>query len=123
MQLGWSASAGWVATWRPAAPAGHEVVGYDPNPQVTDVADLAELVEPPCNAPRVGLGDGAGGRSPSRPSTRWPTCSMRATSSSTAATPSSPTTGPRAERLAPKGIGYIDCGVSGGVWGKDNGYA
>ncbi|QYB07418.1 decarboxylating 6-phosphogluconate dehydrogenase [Rhodococcus sp. USK10] len=28
-----------------------------------------------------------------------------------------------AERLAPRGIDYIDCGVSGGVWGKDLGYA
>ncbi|MDO5739169.1 MAG: decarboxylating 6-phosphogluconate dehydrogenase [Ornithinimicrobium sp.] len=24
--------------------------------------------------------------------------------------------------LAPKGIGYVDCGVSGGVWGLENGY-
>ncbi|WP_134771946.1 phosphogluconate dehydrogenase (NAD(+)-dependent, decarboxylating) [Ornithinimicrobium flavum] len=24
--------------------------------------------------------------------------------------------------LAPKGIGYVDCGVSGGIWGLDNGY-
>ena len=24
---------------------------------------------------------------------------------------------------APKGIGYVDCGVSGGVWGLENGYA
>ena len=24
--------------------------------------------------------------------------------------------------LAPKGIGYLDCGVSGGVWGLQNGY-
>jgi 6-phosphogluconate dehydrogenase len=27
-----------------------------------------------------------------------------------------------AELLAGSGIGYLDCGVSGGVWGKDNGY-
>ena len=27
-----------------------------------------------------------------------------------------------AEKLASKGIRYLDCGVSGGVWGKDNGY-
>ncbi len=27
-----------------------------------------------------------------------------------------------AERLARSGVGYLDCGVSGGVWGKDNGY-
>ncbi|MGH3504330.1 MAG: NAD(P)-binding domain-containing protein, partial [Nocardioidaceae bacterium] len=25
--------------------------------------------------------------------------------------------------LAEKGIGYVDCGVSGGVWGLENGYA
>jgi 6-phosphogluconate dehydrogenase len=30
---------------------------------------------------------------------------------------------PRAERLASKGIGYVDAGVSGGVWGHRNGYA
>jgi 6-phosphogluconate dehydrogenase len=30
--------------------------------------------------------------------------------------------GPRAERLNVKGIGYVDVGVSGGIWGKDNGY-
>jgi 6-phosphogluconate dehydrogenase len=28
-----------------------------------------------------------------------------------------------AELLADKGIGYVDCGVSGGVWGLENGYA
>jgi 6-phosphogluconate dehydrogenase len=27
------------------------------------------------------------------------------------------------ELLAEKGIGFVDCGVSGGVWGLDNGYA
>jgi 6-phosphogluconate dehydrogenase len=31
--------------------------------------------------------------------------------------------GPRAARLAERGIGYVDVGVSGGVWGRDNGYA
>jgi 6-phosphogluconate dehydrogenase len=30
---------------------------------------------------------------------------------------------PRADRLATKGIGYLDCGVSGGIWGNQNGYA
>jgi 6-phosphogluconate dehydrogenase len=28
-----------------------------------------------------------------------------------------------AELLAEQGVGYIDCGVSGGVWGLENGYA
>jgi 6-phosphogluconate dehydrogenase len=27
-----------------------------------------------------------------------------------------------AEQIADKGIGYLDCGVSGGVWGLENGY-
>jgi 6-phosphogluconate dehydrogenase len=31
--------------------------------------------------------------------------------------------GPRAAALAEHGIGYVDAGVSGGVWGKDLGYA
>ncbi len=26
------------------------------------------------------------------------------------------------EKLAAKGIGFVDCGVSGGIWGLDNGY-
>jgi 6-phosphogluconate dehydrogenase len=28
-----------------------------------------------------------------------------------------------AEHLATKGVGFVDCGVSGGVWGLENGYA
>ena len=28
----------------------------------------------------------------------------------------------QAARLAPKGIGYVDVGTSGGVWGLDRGY-
>ncbi len=28
-----------------------------------------------------------------------------------------------AEQLAQRGIGFVDCGVSGGVWGLENGYA
>lgn len=28
-----------------------------------------------------------------------------------------------AEQLKAQGIGYLDCGVSGGIWGRENGYA
>ncbi len=28
----------------------------------------------------------------------------------------------RAEALAPSGIGYVDCGTSGGIWGAERGY-
>jgi 6-phosphogluconate dehydrogenase len=102
--------------------AGHEVVGFDHNPNISDVSSLSELVAK-LAAPRVVwtmvpagditestidqladlLGDGDliidGGNSKFTDD------------------------GPRAERLATKGIGYMDCGVSGGIWGSQNGYA
>ena len=46
-----------------------------------------------------------------------------ATWSSTAATRAGPTTRSSAHLLGEKGIGFVDCGVSGGVWGLKNGYA
>ncbi len=47
----------------------------------------------------------------------------RATSSSTAGTPAGPTTRSTPSCSPSKGIGFVDCGVSGGVWGLENGYA
>nr|WP_296776660.1 decarboxylating 6-phosphogluconate dehydrogenase [Rhodococcus sp. (in: high G+C Gram-positive bacteria)] len=100
---------------------GHEVTGYDPRPEVTDVPSLEGLAKA-LPAPRVvwvmvpsgditrstiaGLADALeegdlvidGGNS-------------RFTDD-----------GPNAALLAEKGIGYIDAGVSGGVWGLENGY-
>jgi 6-phosphogluconate dehydrogenase len=46
----------------------------------------------------------------------------RATSSLTAATPTTSTTFRRAKELAAKGLHYVDVGTSGGVWGLDRGY-
>jgi 6-phosphogluconate dehydrogenase len=101
--------------------AGQEVVGFDHHPERRDVASLPELADK-LTAPRAVwvmvpagvtdatidelagvLGDGDliidGGNSRFSDD------------------------GPRAERLHRQGIGYLDVGVSGGIWGRENGYA
>ena len=102
--------------------AGHTVVGYDRNPDVSD-ADSLEAMVKELPTPRVvwvmvPAGDPTrqtinalndlldegdivvdGGNS------RWTDDRLNA------------------ELLAKKGIGFVDCGVSGGVWGLENGYA
>lgn len=101
--------------------AGHEVVGYDPRPEVSDVDSLEALVGA-LTAPRVvWLMVPAG----------------EVTRDSVAALAELLEPGdivvdggnshyvddkPHADVLAAKGIGYLDCGVSGGVWGLENGY-
>jgi 6-phosphogluconate dehydrogenase len=102
--------------------AGHTVVGYDRNPDVSDADSIEAMVEAlpspklvwvmvPSGDPTretvktlAGLLDEGdividGGNS------RW-TDDLA-----------------HAELLAEKGIGFVDCGVSGGVWGLENGYA
>ncbi|WP_327068001.1 decarboxylating 6-phosphogluconate dehydrogenase [Kitasatospora sp. NBC_01250] len=102
--------------------AGHTVIGYDRNPDLADATSLQELVSK-LEGPRViwvmvpagaatqatveelaellSPGDVVvdGGNS------RW-TDDIE-----------------HAKLLAAKGIGFVDCGVSGGVWGLENGYA
>ena len=78
--------------------AGHEVVGFDHNPEVSDVATLAELVEK-LAAPRVVWVMVPAGVTDATIDELAEAARRRATSSSTAATPGSPTTRPRAERL------------------------
>jgi nucleoside-diphosphate-sugar epimerase len=100
--------------------AGHEVVGYDRNPDVSDVATIEELVGG-LAAPRV----------------VWVMVPAQVTEETIDAIAALMSAGdliidggnskftddkPRADRLAPRGIGYLDCGVSGGVWGLDIGY-
>jgi 6-phosphogluconate dehydrogenase len=101
--------------------AGHEVVGYDPNPQISDVAGLPELVEA-LAAPRI----------------VWLMVPQQVTEESVDKLRDLLEPGdmiidggnskftddkPRAQRLAERNIGYMDVGVSGGIWGLVNGYA
>ncbi|WP_327654964.1 phosphogluconate dehydrogenase (NAD(+)-dependent, decarboxylating) [Streptomyces sp. NBC_00483] len=102
--------------------AGHTVIGYDRNPEVSDVASLQELVEKlegprvvwvmvPAGAATQSTVDELGGLLSEGDivvdggNSRWTDDEKHA------------------EELAAKGIGFVDAGVSGGVWGLENGYA
>jgi 6-phosphogluconate dehydrogenase len=101
--------------------AGHEVVGYDPRPEVTDVESLSALAGA-LGAPRVvwvmvPSGD------PTRETVRKLADVLSPGDLVIDGGNSRYTDdGPNAALLAEKGIGYVDCGVSGGIWGKENGY-
>jgi 6-phosphogluconate dehydrogenase len=101
---------------------GVTVVGYDRDPDISDVASLEELVEklpsPKVVWVMVPAGDitrttveqligllGEGDVIVDGGNSRWTDDEKHAA------------------LAAEKGIGYVDCGVSGGVWGLDNGYA
>jgi 6-phosphogluconate dehydrogenase len=100
---------------------GHEVIGYDPRPEVTDVPDLAGLAAA-LPSPRVvwvmvpsgevthttivGLSEvlGSGDLVIDGGNSRYTEDA------------------PHATLLAEKGIGFVDAGVSGGIWGLTEGY-
>jgi 6-phosphogluconate dehydrogenase len=102
--------------------AGHEVVGFDHHPDVTDVASLADLVNK-LAAPRVVWTMVPAGEITEQ--TIDELGGLLAAGDVVIDGGNSKFTDdrPRAERLATKGIGYLDCGVSGGIWGNANGYA
>ncbi|MEU2005105.1 phosphogluconate dehydrogenase (NAD(+)-dependent, decarboxylating) [Rhodococcus sp. NPDC019627] len=101
--------------------AGHEVIGFDADPSIRDVASLDELVarlasprvvwvmvpagEPTCSV-LVELGGllGEGDLVIDGGNSRFSDDELHS------------------DVLRESGIGYVDCGVSGGVWGLDEGY-
>lgn len=102
--------------------AGHTVIGYDTNPDLSDATDVADLVNQLDGTPKViwvmvpvsalepVLDELAGLLSEGDliidgGNTRWEGDQRRA------------------DKLAEHGIRVLDCGVSGGVWGLENGYA
>jgi 6-phosphogluconate dehydrogenase len=101
--------------------AGHEVVGYDPRPEVTDVDSLAALAAA-LIAPRVVWVMVPSGE-PTRSTVAALADVLEAGDLVIDGGNSRYTDdGPNAALLHEKGIGYLDVGVSGGVWGKANGY-
>ena len=99
--------------------AGHEVIGYDINPTVSDVKSLAELVKPRGSADRVDDGGGRADHPRHRGQARRP---ARPGDLVIDGGNSRFTDDFENELLKAKGIGYVDCGVSGGIWGLKNGY-
>jgi 6-phosphogluconate dehydrogenase len=101
--------------------AGHEVIGYDRDPAVSDVAGVADLVAGlapprlvwvmvPAKVTDATVDEVAAGLAPGDLIIDGGNSSFTVD-------------GERARRLAARGIGYLDAGVSGGVWGRDEGYA
>lgn len=104
--------------------AGITVVGFDHNPDVRDVDSLEALVEAlPADAPRVvwvmvPAGD------PTRETVRAVGALLREGDVVIDGGNSRWTDDEiNAQALDERGVGFVDCGVSGGVWGLDNGYA
>lgn len=100
---------------------GHEVVGYDPRPEVSDVASLADLAAA-LEAPRV-----VWVMVPSGTVTHETIVALAdvlAPGDLVIDGGNSRYTedGPHAKLLGDKGINFIDAGVSGGVWGLHEGY-
>jgi 6-phosphogluconate dehydrogenase len=101
--------------------AGHTVVGYALDPAVTDVSSLADLVKqlPQPRAIWVMVPSGE----PTR-STITELAGLLSAGDIVIEGGNSRFSDDiqHAELLAEHGVGYVDCGVSGGVWGRQNGY-
>ena len=100
---------------------GLDVTGYDPNPAVTDVATLAELVAV-LPTPRV-----VWVMVPSGPITDGVITDLAAVLDKgdlviDGGNSRYTDDAVHSTQLAAAGIRFVDCGVSGGVWGLDNGY-
>ncbi|MEU8383707.1 phosphogluconate dehydrogenase (NAD(+)-dependent, decarboxylating) [Streptosporangium sp. NPDC048865] len=101
---------------------GHDVVGYDRDPAVSDVSGLEELVER-LQAPRtvwvmVPSGDPTRATVEALGDLLSPGDILVDGGNSHYVDDQK-----HGATLSAKGVGFVDCGVSGGVWGLQNGYA
>ncbi|MFT4187499.1 MAG: decarboxylating 6-phosphogluconate dehydrogenase [Aeromicrobium sp.] len=102
---------------------GVEVTGYDRDASVSDVASLADLVAALPESPKVVWVMVPAG-APTR-ATVEELAELLSPGDIVIEGGNSRWTDDiaHAALLAEKGVGYLDCGVSGGVWGRQNGYA
>ncbi len=100
---------------------GHEVVGYDPRPEVTDVPTLAALAEA-LDAPRVVWVMVPSGHITDETITSLAEVLSPGDLVIDGGNSRYTEDGPHAKMLDDKGIGFIDAGVSGGIWGLTEGY-
>lgn len=100
---------------------GHEVVGYDPRPEVTDVPTLAALAEA-LDAPRVVWVMVPSGHITHDTITSLADVLSQGDLVIDGGNSRYTEDAPHAKLLGDKGIAFIDAGVSGGVWGLKEGY-
>lgn len=101
--------------------AGHEVIGYDNHAELSDVASLAEMAQK-LDAPRavwVMVPAAVTDETINKMAELLDAGDIIVDGGNSRFSDDAP----RAERLNERGIGYVDVGVSGGVWGRQNGYA
>jgi 6-phosphogluconate dehydrogenase len=101
--------------------SGHEVVGFDRNPEIADVRTLAELVQqlPPPRVTWVMVPAGEPTRSTISELGELLSAGDLVVDGGNSNYRDSIA---RSQELAARGIGFVDAGVSGGVWGLENGY-
>jgi len=100
---------------------GHEVIGYDPRPEVTDVPTLAALAQA-LEAPRVVWVMVPSGSITSETITSLAGVLAEGDLVVDGGNSRYTEDGPHAKLLGEKGIAFVDAGVSGGVWGLKEGY-
>nr|WP_269321358.1 decarboxylating 6-phosphogluconate dehydrogenase [Rhodococcus sp. UNC363MFTsu5.1] len=99
----------------------HEVIGYDPRPEVTDVDSLAALAGA-LQAPRVVWVMVPSGTVTRETITALATVLDEGDLVIDGGNSRFTEDKIHADLLAEHGIGFLDCGVSGGIWGLENGY-
>jgi len=100
---------------------GHEVIGYDPRPEVTDVPSLKALAEE-LEAPRTVWVMVPSGEVTTETITELGEVLSAGDLVIDGGNSRYTDDGVHAKLLGEKGIGFVDAGVSGGVWGLTEGY-